>query len=430
MVLPCIIACLPIVLSFLGPVHQVDQRVQRLDRDRNNDELARLLKKHEEAAWLKHLWWNGKGASLNVTMYTSEITWKGIKWDYIGPIAPPMAEKLLESQSDLAKPSTPRSSLAQCLGPTIFGSGSVQTRGQWGGGARHRLSAAAQLEAVFAWLEDYVGKSMDKIVFILPDVGIGCYGLSFGCFVGVGAGNGWLFQYQYLMPDDQVPTDRTQSAFRIEEIWKMKYQRHSSSDQVDSSRLVDSSTRVFAVGMWVDPARFHAYSTAKVVSDAFWLSTSLWTATLGDRVPIADFGMYTLHPVDQMPCFFLKCKRNKPTKKVMFDTDCLDEMYTSLAFSLPKSSCLAGCTKSRTGWSGAEWVRFCSQTLRRHVEKASSSGCINGIFRDHCIGTFVLFTLSVCITAFSWIWLGSTAFEEHSLWPTSNSPAYKQQHSP
>lgn len=59
---------------------------------------------------------------------------------------------------------------------------------------------------------------MDKIVFILPDVGIGCYGLSFGCFVGVGAGNGWLFQYQYLMPDDQVPTDRTQSAFRIEEI--------------------------------------------------------------------------------------------------------------------------------------------------------------------------------------------------------------------
>eukprot|EP00913_Durusdinium_trenchii_P016942 g15927.t1 len=27
----------------------VDQRVQRLDRDRNNDELARLLKKHEEA---------------------------------------------------------------------------------------------------------------------------------------------------------------------------------------------------------------------------------------------------------------------------------------------------------------------------------------------------------------------------------------------
>ena len=27
---------------------QVDQRVQRLDRDRNDDELARLLKKHEE----------------------------------------------------------------------------------------------------------------------------------------------------------------------------------------------------------------------------------------------------------------------------------------------------------------------------------------------------------------------------------------------
>lgn len=73
-VFPCVIACLPIVLSFFGPVHQVDQRVQRLDRDRNNDELARLLKKHEEAAWLKHLWWNGTGASLNVTMYTSEIT--------------------------------------------------------------------------------------------------------------------------------------------------------------------------------------------------------------------------------------------------------------------------------------------------------------------------------------------------------------------
>ena len=27
---------------------EVDQRVQRLDRDRNDDELARLLKKHEE----------------------------------------------------------------------------------------------------------------------------------------------------------------------------------------------------------------------------------------------------------------------------------------------------------------------------------------------------------------------------------------------
>ena len=53
----------------------------------------------------------------------------------------------------------------------------------------------------------------------------------------------------------------------------------------------------------------------------------------------------------------------------MLDTDCVDEMYTSLAFSLPKSSCLAGCTKSRTGWSWAEWVRYSSQTPRRHIER-------------------------------------------------------------
>ena len=80
---------------------------------------------------------------------------------------------------------------------------------------------------------------------------------------------------------------------------------------------------------------------------------------------------------------------------MMLDTACLDEMYTSLAFSLPKSSCLAGCTKSRTGWSWAEWVRYSSQRLGRHIEKASLSGFINEVFKDLCTGTLVLFPLSV-----------------------------------
>ncbi len=221
----------------------------------------------------------------------------------------------------------------------------------------------------------------------------------------------------------------------------MKYQRHSTSDQVDSYRAIASSTRVFEVGLWVDPTRFHAYSTAKDVSDASWLSISLWTATLGG--PCADC---RLRNVCFSSCAWTRCRvffehvkainqwRNEESQpqqvfsKMMLDTDCLDEMYTSLAFSLPKSSCLAGCTKSRTGWSWAEWVRYSSQRLGRHIEKASLSGFINEVFKDLCTGAY--FISIERAKAFSWIWLGSTAFEEQSLWPTSNPPANKQQHSP
>jgi len=39
---------LPMVFPDFFSAVEVDQRVQRLDRDRNDDELARLLKKHEE----------------------------------------------------------------------------------------------------------------------------------------------------------------------------------------------------------------------------------------------------------------------------------------------------------------------------------------------------------------------------------------------
>ena len=45
----------------LKPATQVDQRVQRLDRDRNDDELARLLKKHEEVGGIGESWGGSKG---------------------------------------------------------------------------------------------------------------------------------------------------------------------------------------------------------------------------------------------------------------------------------------------------------------------------------------------------------------------------------